>query len=360
MPKVILAVDDDPVLIALYKAVLAGYDLRTASNGDEALQLLETLTPELVITDMEMPLVGGSLFLRALRQTLPKTVPIIVVSGNTKFEANTTVRMESSIFVPKPFEPEYILKLVKDHLGPPEAAAAPDGAPAAQPQPEAEPARQTAGEDAALQPAADTPGGQMPAEAAPLQPADENRPPQPAVEPEEKKPGGLFAAFGAAVRQALPSQLFAKPAPQDGGAAKAEAESAASPAREQPDPGAAADAASAPPVATETQPQSGLSGVDSFFAAAQPDAAPPTAAQPPAPVAYSAAKSAPEPAKTEAASAAPAGEKTLHARLDEVETELSALKKYMRDYFSELDSSSRDINTKLDTIRVQLDKLAKK
>ncbi|MDD2772358.1 MAG: response regulator [Elusimicrobiales bacterium] len=358
MPKVILAVDDDPVLIALYKAVLAGYDLHTASNGDEALQLLETLAPGLVITDMEMPLVGGSLFLRALRQTLPKTVPIIVVSGNTKFEANTTVRMESSIFVPKPFEPEYILKLVKDHLGPPEASAAPDGAPAAQPQPEAEPARQTAGEDAALQPAADTPGGQMPAEAAPSQPAAENRPPQPAVEPEGKKPGGLFAAFGAAVRQALPSQLFAKPEPRDDGAAKAEAESAASPAQEQPDTGAAADAA-VPPVATETQPQSGLSGVDSFFAAAQPDSVPPTAAQPPAPVAYSAAKSAPEPAKTKEA-AAPAGEKTLNARLDEVETELSALKKYMRDYFSELDSSSRDINTKLDTIRVQLDKLAKK
>ena len=56
-PKRILLVDDDPAIQALYARVLssAGFDIKSANNGREALSSIPEFSPDLIILDLIMP-----------------------------------------------------------------------------------------------------------------------------------------------------------------------------------------------------------------------------------------------------------------------------------------------------------------
>lgn len=64
----ILVAEDDAVLRDLYvkKFRLSGYDVRTAENGQEALQMLEKEAPDLLLLDLHMPMMDGFQVLEAL------------------------------------------------------------------------------------------------------------------------------------------------------------------------------------------------------------------------------------------------------------------------------------------------------
>jgi len=57
----ILVVDDEPQITRVLKTTLAshGYSIRTARDGDEAVQLMKDWPPDLVITDLRMPNMDG-------------------------------------------------------------------------------------------------------------------------------------------------------------------------------------------------------------------------------------------------------------------------------------------------------------
>jgi CheY-like chemotaxis protein len=59
-PK-ILVVDDEAQIARVLKTTLSarGYSVRTASDGDDALQVMKSWTPDLVITDLRMPNMDG-------------------------------------------------------------------------------------------------------------------------------------------------------------------------------------------------------------------------------------------------------------------------------------------------------------
>src|SRR5690348_8529457 len=76
----ILVVDDEPQIARVLKATLTaqGYSIRTASDGDDAVQAMKTWTPDLVITDLRMPNMDGVDLCRYLRAKT--SIPIIVLS----------------------------------------------------------------------------------------------------------------------------------------------------------------------------------------------------------------------------------------------------------------------------------------
>jgi len=76
----ILVVDDEPQITRVLRTALAGhgYNVRTASDGDEALEIMREWKPELVITDLSMPNMGGLELCRRIRSKM--AVPIIVLS----------------------------------------------------------------------------------------------------------------------------------------------------------------------------------------------------------------------------------------------------------------------------------------
>ena len=85
MAKVALVVDDSMLVRYTICRFLQerGYGVETAANGVEALDVLGRVVPDLIVTDMQMPLMSGSELITALKSK-PETcgVPIIVITGH--------------------------------------------------------------------------------------------------------------------------------------------------------------------------------------------------------------------------------------------------------------------------------------
>ena len=120
----ILVVDDEPQITRVLKTTLSsqGYGVRTASDGDEALLILKEWTPDLVITDLRMPNLGGLELCRQIRAR--SRIPIIVLSVNgeerIKVEA---LDAGADDYVTKPFGVHELLARVRAAL---RRAAAPE------------------------------------------------------------------------------------------------------------------------------------------------------------------------------------------------------------------------------------------
>ena len=99
----VLIVEDDPVMRALLVEHLhdAGAEtVHAASDGREALAMLETLTPRLIVLDLLMPRMGGISFLRTLRMDMRWTnLPVIVVTGTVPDEADASLLQQEAISV---------------------------------------------------------------------------------------------------------------------------------------------------------------------------------------------------------------------------------------------------------------------
>jgi CheY-like chemotaxis protein len=84
MPAVALVVDDSMLIRYTVCRSLEerGFTVESATNGVEALQVLERVRPDLIVTDMQMPKMSGSELITALKKN-PETVniPIIIVAG---------------------------------------------------------------------------------------------------------------------------------------------------------------------------------------------------------------------------------------------------------------------------------------
>jgi two-component system chemotaxis response regulator CheY len=119
----ILVVDDSETVRAviaktLELAELPVNDLYQASNGKEALEILNEHWIDLVFADINMPVMSGiEMIERMYKDGLLKTIPVIIVS--TEGSATRVEQLKSkgvSAYVRKPFTPELIRKVVDDIL----------------------------------------------------------------------------------------------------------------------------------------------------------------------------------------------------------------------------------------------------
>ena len=94
MTKQILVVDDDPALVRLIDQVLThkGYQVLKASNGQEALRLLFTHKPELVLLDVVMPGMDGWQTCSLIREI--SDIPIIILTGKRKSEDDIVLGLD--------------------------------------------------------------------------------------------------------------------------------------------------------------------------------------------------------------------------------------------------------------------------
>ena len=84
MPAIALVVDDSMLIRYTVCRSLEerGFSVESATNGLEALQILERVHPDVIVTDMQMPKMSGSELITALKKN-PSTaqIPIIIVAG---------------------------------------------------------------------------------------------------------------------------------------------------------------------------------------------------------------------------------------------------------------------------------------
>ncbi len=78
----VLVVDDEISIREVTSAMLAdlGYEVLTAVDGQDALEILSRFTPDVVITDLQMPRLSGFELVEIMRERFP-TIPVIAVSG---------------------------------------------------------------------------------------------------------------------------------------------------------------------------------------------------------------------------------------------------------------------------------------
>ncbi len=115
--KRILVVDDEPQITRVLRTSLSsqGYDIRVANDGETALEIIKDWIPDMVITDLAMPNMGGFELCRRLRTT--SEIPIIVLS--VRGEEQTKVRAldaGADDYVTKPFGMEELLARVRANL----------------------------------------------------------------------------------------------------------------------------------------------------------------------------------------------------------------------------------------------------
>jgi two-component system KDP operon response regulator KdpE len=113
----ILVVDDESQITRVLRTALSGhgYNVRSAGDGDEALEVMRQWTPDLVITDLSMPNMGGLELCRRIRAK--SSVPIIVLSvrGEEKPKVEA-LDLGADDYVTKPFNMNELLARVRAGL----------------------------------------------------------------------------------------------------------------------------------------------------------------------------------------------------------------------------------------------------
>lgn len=101
MPGVVLVVDDSMVIRHTISRFLEdrGFSVESASNGVEALEILSRVQTRFVITDMQMPAMGGTELITALKSK-PDTadIPIVILTGRSSGFDSTETRAHFTIF----------------------------------------------------------------------------------------------------------------------------------------------------------------------------------------------------------------------------------------------------------------------
>jgi len=117
MPGRILVIDDESQITRVLRAALSaqGYDVRTANDPEEGMQLYRDWVPDLVVTDLMMPGMSGVDVTRAIRTKADTPVVILSVRDHerTKVEA---LDAGADDYVTKPFSIQELLARVRAHL----------------------------------------------------------------------------------------------------------------------------------------------------------------------------------------------------------------------------------------------------
>ncbi len=115
----VLIVDDEIELLDIFKSELeaSGFDVTTASNGQEALDAFGLSRFDLVITDICMPWMNGADFLAKLRQVAADSrTYVFAISGHSLFSEDQLKELGASALIQKPFDYRQVIEMLKVHI----------------------------------------------------------------------------------------------------------------------------------------------------------------------------------------------------------------------------------------------------
>ena len=114
----ILIVDDEPdtILILQDRLEMEGYEVATATDGHEALGLIDQALPDLVLLDIQMPLLDGIETLTHVHEKYPGLLVLMLTAHGTIQRAVEATKRGAYDFLEKPFQPEHITQKVDQAL----------------------------------------------------------------------------------------------------------------------------------------------------------------------------------------------------------------------------------------------------
>jgi DNA-binding NtrC family response regulator len=114
----ILVVDDDAIVIKSCRRILEaeGFEVSTVPGADNALEAMKTSDFDLLLVDVKMPKRDGMYLMREIKKNWPE-IPTIIMSGYPTPETIAEVlRLGATLFIPKPFRPDELMKSVRQVL----------------------------------------------------------------------------------------------------------------------------------------------------------------------------------------------------------------------------------------------------
>ncbi|MBP2314285.1 response regulator [Azospirillum soli] len=117
----ILVLDDSPTMVMSLSRILSksGYTVETAANGKEGMDKLKAgMKPNLILTDLNMPVMDGVTFIKEVRKLAPtRFVPIVVLTTESVAGKQTEARSAgASGWLTKPTQPDDLIKTIKQLL----------------------------------------------------------------------------------------------------------------------------------------------------------------------------------------------------------------------------------------------------
>jgi DNA-binding response OmpR family regulator len=116
MSKTIFIIDDDSGLQTVLSIALkdAGYEVQVASDGEEGLERVRSVRPDLVITDVMMPNVDGVQVFETLKEYLrDEGISIIVMTALNRKAWFADLEAEGAVILQKPFDVDHLTSVVR-------------------------------------------------------------------------------------------------------------------------------------------------------------------------------------------------------------------------------------------------------
>ncbi len=120
MKKKILVVDDEPDLlkIACFRLESLGYEIISAVNGQEALDLATKENPDLVLLDVRLPVLSGiDACMQMKNDDKLKQIPVILFTASTQDLKGKASSAGAQDFIVKPFNVDELLEKIKKLIG---------------------------------------------------------------------------------------------------------------------------------------------------------------------------------------------------------------------------------------------------
>ena len=119
-PYSILVVDDNPDLTDFLKKALGEYFKRilTASDGVEALQLIKSHTPDIIVSDVMMPRMNGYELCKNIKEDIAIShIPVILLTARDDKQSQMSgYKNGADAYLTKPFEVEMLMELIRNRL----------------------------------------------------------------------------------------------------------------------------------------------------------------------------------------------------------------------------------------------------
>jgi two-component system, OmpR family, alkaline phosphatase synthesis response regulator PhoP len=122
MPKKIVVIEDEEIMINLLQKKLSqnGYEVSIARDGQEGLDLMRKIMPDLVLLDIIMPKMGGFEVMEEMRQDEKlKEIPVIIVSNSGQPVEIDKARESGAKdwLIKTEFDPQEVIDKVKKQIG---------------------------------------------------------------------------------------------------------------------------------------------------------------------------------------------------------------------------------------------------
>jgi DNA-binding response OmpR family regulator len=113
-PKSVLVVDDEPMVRDVLARYLEkdGFEVRTAEDGEQALESFEASPPDLVLLDLMLPRIDGLEVLRRMRERAASPVIMLTAKG-TETDRVVGLELGADDYITKPFSPREVVARVR-------------------------------------------------------------------------------------------------------------------------------------------------------------------------------------------------------------------------------------------------------